>query len=66
MSDNFVLSELQKLNVSKSTGKDNIPAKLMKDGAECIKTQVTHIINLSISKNAVSYTHLTLPTICSV
>ena len=53
MSDNFVLRELQKLNVSKSTGKDNIPAKLMKDGAECIKTQVTHIINLSISTNAI-------------
>ena len=53
VSDNFVLRELQKLNVSKSTGLDNIPAKFLKDGAECIKTQVTHIINLSISTNAI-------------
>lgn len=53
VSDNFVLRELQKLNVSKITGLDNIPAKFLKDGDECIKTQVTHIINLSISTNAI-------------
>ena len=53
VSDTFVLKELQKLNASKSTGLDNIPSKFLKDGAECIKAQITHVINLSITTNVI-------------
>ena len=53
VSDTYVLKELQRLNASKSTGLDNIPSKCLKDGAECIKAQITHVINLSITTNVI-------------
>ena len=42
-----------KLNPSKSTGTDNIPARFVKDAASVFKKPIGHIINLSIEKNVV-------------
>ena len=49
VSEEFVLKELRKLNPTKSTGIDGIKPRFLKDGAEIIKSAITHIINLSIS-----------------
>ena len=49
----FVLKQLRNLNPCKSTGIDEIPAKFLKDGANEIKTVITHIINLSIDTGIV-------------
>ena len=43
-----VLTMLQKINTSKSTGLDNLPAKFLKDAAPIISKPLTHIINMSI------------------
>ena len=50
VSEDFVLHELLKLDVNKSTGLDGIPARFLKDAAEAVKSPLTHIINLSIRK----------------
>ena len=42
-----------KLNPSKSTGTDNIPARFVKDAASVFKKPIGHIINLPIEKNVV-------------
>jgi hypothetical protein len=44
---------LKSLNVTKSTGCDNISAKFLKDGASIITDPVTYIINLSLSTSTV-------------
>ena len=44
-----VLLELKALNISKSTGLDGIPAKLLKIASEIIAPSLTHIFNLSLS-----------------
>ena len=49
----FVYKELCKLNPSKSTGLDGIPARFLRDGAIVIKDHLAHIINLSISSSSV-------------
>ena len=49
----FVLKQLRNLNPRKSTGIDEISAKFLKDGANEIKTVITHIINLSIDTGIV-------------
>ncbi len=49
----FNLSELKKLNIAKSMGPDNIPARFLKDGALVLVNPVTHSINLSIMTNTV-------------
>jgi hypothetical protein len=41
------------LNRNKSTGLDGISPKFLKDGAEILKTTVTHIVNLSITTSTV-------------
>ena len=41
------------LNVSKSTGHDNISAKFLRDGANEIVSAISHIINLSLRTNTV-------------
>ena len=46
--EEFVLHELNKLNISKSTGLDGIPPRFLKDAAGVIKVPITFIINLSI------------------
>ena len=48
VSEDFVSDELHNLDINKSTGIDGIKSKLLKDGAEVIKSSITHIINLSI------------------
>ncbi len=42
-----------KLNASKSTGIDGIPARFVKDGASVLKIPVTFIVNMSIDSGVV-------------
>ncbi len=49
----FVCKELGNLNVAKSTGLDNIPAKFLRDGAAHLCVPITSIINLSIATQKV-------------
>ncbi|XP_071952123.1 uncharacterized protein [Antedon mediterranea] len=51
--EDFIYSELNKLNATKSTGVDKIPPRFIKDGAEILKVPITYIINLSISTSTV-------------
>ena len=53
VNDDFIYKELCKLNPSKSTGTDNIPARFVKDAASVFKKPIGHIINLSIETNVV-------------
>ena len=53
VSEDFVHKELNKLNINKSTGIDGIKSKFLKDGADVIKSSVTHIVNLSIETGVV-------------
>lgn len=49
VSNGFVCKHLKQLKVSKATGLDCIPARLLKDGAVYISAPLTYIINLSIT-----------------
>ena len=51
--EDFIFKELANLNVSKSTGPDNIPARFLRDGASVLKIPVTYIVNLSINTSTV-------------
>ena len=53
VTEDFVFKELKCLNVTKSTGLDNIPARFLKDGAPVLKTPITAIINQSIQSGIV-------------
>ena len=53
VSEDFIYKELCKLNPSKSTGTDNIPARFVKDAASVHTKPIVHIINLSIEQNVV-------------
>lgn len=53
VSENFIYQELTKLNTAKSTGLDDIPARLLKDAAIVIKIPITYIVNLSIATDTV-------------
>ena len=53
VTENFVNTELSRLNPNKSYGMDGIQAKFVKDAASEIKVAITHIINLSIDTNVV-------------
>ena len=53
VSEDFVFRELVKLNSSKSTGLDELPARFIKDGAKVLKIPITFIVNLSISTSTV-------------
>ena len=44
VNDNFIYKELCKLNASKSTGTDNIPARLVKDAASVLTKPICHIV----------------------
>ena len=48
VSEDFILKELNRLNPNKSTGIDNISAKILKEGATVLYGPVSHIINLSL------------------
>ena len=54
VNEKFIYIELCKLNPSKSTGTDNIPARFVKDAASAFKKTIGHIINLSIEKKCCS------------
>ena len=51
VSEQFVNVELGQINIHKSTGFDEIPARFIRDASSEIKGVVTHLINLSICKN---------------
>ena len=53
VNDNFINKELCKLNPSKSTGTDNIPAWFVKDAASFLTKHICHIVNLSIDQSIV-------------
>ena len=57
MTEDFIYKELCRLNSSKSTGTDHIPARFVKDAvsvlAKSITQPITHIVNLSIENNSV-------------
>ena len=51
VTEDFIFSELEKLNPNKSTGLDNIPARFLKDGACVLQKPITYLVNLSISSS---------------
>lgn len=51
--EDFVLDELNNLDISKSTGLDGVPARFIKDAADVIKGPITYIVNLSIISGVV-------------
>ena len=51
VSENFVNTELSQLNIHKSTGFDEIPARFLKDASSETKGVITYLINLSIHTN---------------
>ena len=51
VSEDFIYKELCKFNPSKSTGTDNIPARLEKDAASVLTKPIVHIIYLSTDQN---------------
>ena len=51
--EDLVCSELRKIKTSKSTGLDNIPARLLKDGAIVISKPLTVLINRSVVEGAI-------------
>ena len=53
VSEEFVHKELCNLDPTKSTGIDGIKPIFLKDGADVIKSAVTHVINLSIKTQVV-------------
>merc|ERR1712055_717112 len=53
VSEEVVYKELCKLDPTKSTGIDGIKPIFLKDGADVIKSAVTHVINLSIKPQVV-------------
>ena len=53
ISEDLVYKELCGINVSKSTGLDEIPGRFIKDGATLLKKPITSIINQSIMSGIV-------------
>ena len=48
VSEDFIYKELLKLNPTKSTGFDEIPARFIRDGACILKVPICYIVNQSI------------------
>ena len=53
VSEYFIFKELVNVNPIKSTGLDDMQARLIKDGAIVLKIPITHIVNLSITRGVV-------------
>ena len=53
VTEDFILKELNRFGVSKSTGLDGLPARFIKDGAEFLKTPITLLINMSFTTGTV-------------
>ena len=51
VSEVFINNELNNLNINKSTGYDEIPAKFLKNSSTEIREVITYLIDLSISTN---------------
>ena len=51
--EEFVLGELKKIKPNKSTGMENIPARLLKDGAEAITKPLTILMNRSLAEGSI-------------
>ena len=51
---NEVLNALEKLKTSKSTGHDNIPAKLLKDASDAVAPFLVFIFNTSLKHGILS------------
>ena len=51
--ESFVANELKKLKSNKSTGLHNIPARLLKDGADALATPLAIIMNRSINEGSI-------------
>ena len=56
VSEEYVYKELSSLNVSKSTGLDDLPARFIRDGASVLTSPITFIINQSILTETVPST----------
>ena len=55
INEDFIFKELCKLNSSKGTCSDNIPARFIKDAASVLTKPITHIVNLSIQTGIVPH-----------
>ena len=53
VSESFVAKELKKLKSDKSTGLHNIPARLLKDGADALATPLALLMNRSINERSI-------------
>ena len=53
VSETFVAQELKKLKSNKSTGLHNIPARLLKDGADALAMPLAILINRSINEGSI-------------
>ena len=53
VSESFVAKELKKLKSNKSTGLHNIPARLLKDGADALATPLALLMNRSINEGSI-------------
>ena len=53
VTEDFIYKELCRLNPSKSTGTDHIPARFINDAASVLTKPITHIVNVSIENNSV-------------
>lgn len=63
--EDFVCSELRKIKATKSTGLDNIPARLLKDGAVVISKPLTILLNRSLTEGTIpsDWKHATITPI---
>ena len=53
VSETFVAQELKKLKSNKSTGLHNIPARLLKDGADALAMPLAILMNRSINEGSI-------------
>lgn len=53
LSEDFIYKELRNLNIDKSTGLDDIPARFLKNDAFYIKEPIMSIINKSVATGIV-------------
>ena len=53
ISESFVAKELKKLESNKSTGLHNIPAQLLKDGADALATPLAILMKRSLNEGSI-------------
>ena len=52
VSENYIEKKLQKINIRKATGFDNIPGKILKLGSSELSVPITNLINACITKSS--------------